>query len=157
MKIRKIEPKDNAEVEKLIRDCLIEFGADKPGCAWEDPNLDKFYETYSSHFYQYLVVEKDGHVVGGCGIGPVDGYYDVCELQKMYCRKEIRGTGIAQQLLDLSIEFAKKHYTLIYLETFANMVAANKFYVKNGFVPLAAPITEGPHYACNRWYAKEIG
>ena len=31
MKIRKIEPKDNAEVEKLIRDCLIEFGADKPG------------------------------------------------------------------------------------------------------------------------------
>lgn len=30
MKIRLIEEKDNKEVEKLIRDCLIEFSGNKP-------------------------------------------------------------------------------------------------------------------------------
>ena len=39
MKIRLIKEKDNLEVEKLIRDCLIEFGGNKPGCAWEDKDL----------------------------------------------------------------------------------------------------------------------
>ena len=39
MIIREIEEKDNKDVENLIRTCLIEFGADKPGCAWTDPDL----------------------------------------------------------------------------------------------------------------------
>ena len=33
MLIREIDEKDNKEVELLIRTCLIEFGADKPGCS----------------------------------------------------------------------------------------------------------------------------
>jgi len=33
MLIREIEERDNEQVESLIRTCLIEFGADKPGCA----------------------------------------------------------------------------------------------------------------------------
>ena len=37
MLIREIEEKDNKQVEKLIRTCLIEFGANKPGTAWADP------------------------------------------------------------------------------------------------------------------------
>ena len=31
------------KVENLIRTCLIECGADKPGCAWSDPNLGSFF------------------------------------------------------------------------------------------------------------------
>ena len=64
MLIRLIEEKDNQEVEKLIRDCLLEYDANKPGCAWEDPHLGMFYQVYQPENMQYLVVEKDGHVVG---------------------------------------------------------------------------------------------
>ena len=39
MIIREIEKKDNKEVENLIRTCLIEYGANKPGFAWSDPKL----------------------------------------------------------------------------------------------------------------------
>lgn len=156
MLIRLIEEKDNQEVEQLIRTCLLEFDANKPGCAWEDPDLGRFYQVYQPENKQYLVVEEDGHIVGGCGIGPVDGMHGVCELQKMYCLKQTRGTGIAQQLLDLSLEFAKKYYSRCYLETFENMVAANKFYVKNGFQLLNEPLVKGPHFACDRWYIKEL-
>lgn len=156
MLIRLIEEKDNQEVEQLIRTCLLEFDANKPGCAWEDPDLGRFYQVYQPEHKQYLVVEEDGHIVGGCGIGAVDGMPGVCELQKMYCLKQTRGTGIAQQLLDLSLEFAKKYYSRCYLETFENMVAANKFYVKNGFLLLDEPLVKGPHYACDKWYIKDL-
>ena len=156
MLIRLIEEKDNQEVEQLIRTCLLEFNANKPGCAWEDPNLGQFFQVYQPMNMQYLVVENEGHIVGGCGIGPVDGKDDVCELQKMYCLLETRGTGIAQQLLDLSLDFAKKHYSKCYLETFENMVAANKFYIKNGFQLLDKPIVDGPHFACDKWYIKDL-
>jgi len=156
MLIRYIEEKDNLEVEKLIRTCLIEFGADKPGCAWEDPDLNCFYQVYQPPNRQYLVVEKDGHIVAGCGIGPVKGMKDVCELQKMYAYPEVRGTGIAKQLLDLSLEFAKKYYQRCYLETFENMVAANNFYVKNGFELLTKPLIKGPHFSCDKWYMKNL-
>lgn len=156
MKIRLIEEKDNAQVEELIRSCLLEFDANKPGCAWEDPQLGQFYQVYQPQNRQYLVVEKEGRIVGGCGIGPVAGKPSVCELQKMYCYGELRGTGIAQQLLEMSLNFAKQYYHQCYLETFENMVAANKFYIKNGFHLLDEPLVKGPHYACDKWYIKDL-
>lgn len=156
MLIRLIEEKDNQEVEQLIRTCLIEFDANKPGCAWEDPDLGSFSNVYQDEKKQYLVVEKDGHIVGGCGIGPVKDVEGVCELQKMYCYKEIRGTGIAQELLERCLAFAKKYYVKCYLETFENMRAANRFYVKNGFQKLDKPLIKSEHYACDCWYIKEL-
>lgn len=156
MLIREIEERDNKQVEALIRTCLIEFGANKPGCAWTDPNLGCFYQVYQVEKSKYWVVEKDGHIVAGCGIGPLDKKKDVCELQKMYSLKEVRGTGIAEQLLNLSLEFAKKHYKQCYLETFENMVAANKFYKKHGFTQLDKPLVETEHYACDVWYIKTL-
>lgn len=156
MLIREIEKRDNPKVEQLIRTCLLEFGANKPGCAWEDPYLGQFYQVYQPDNCKYWVVEEAGEIVGGCGIGPVLGVGHTCELQKMYCLTSARGNGIAQKLLVLALKFAKEHYQYCYLETFSNMVAANKFYLKNGFKSLDAPIIESDHYACDRWYIKEL-
>lgn len=156
MLIREIQKEDNAEVEFIIRSCLIEFGANKPGCAWTDPNLGCFYEVYQNEKSKYSVVEKDNKIVAGCGIGPLVGLENVCELQKMYSLKEVRGSGIAKKLLDIALEFASRHYEKCYLETFENMVAANKFYKKNGFIQLDKPLLETEHYACDVWYLKSI-
>ena len=57
MIIREIEKRDNEEVENLIRTCLIEYDANKPGCAWSDPNLGSFFELYQAKKSKYLVVE----------------------------------------------------------------------------------------------------
>lgn len=156
MIIREIEKRDNEQVENLIRMCLIEYGADKPGCAWSDPNLGSFFEVYQTENSKYWVVEVDNKVVAGCGIGPLVGADGVCELQKMYTFKELRGSGIAKNLLDLSLEFAKKYYDKCYLETFANMERANSFYIKNGFNKLDKPIIETQHFACDMWYIKDL-
>lgn len=156
MIIREIQEKDNEQVESLIRTCLIEFGANKPGCAWEDKNLGNFYQVYQTEKSKYWVVEDNGKIVAGCGIGPLSNTENICELQKMYSFKEVRGTGIANELLKTSLEFAKKHYKKCYLETFTNMVAANKFYKKHNFIKLEKPIVETEHYACDVWYIKEL-
>ncbi|MGN7166440.1 GNAT family N-acetyltransferase [Paenibacillus cellulositrophicus] len=156
MIIREIEEKDNKPVEQLIRTCLIEFGANKPGTAWADPDLGNFYHVYRPEGSKYWVAEDEGRIAAGCGIGPVPGFPHICELQKMYAYQETRGTGIAAELLRVALDFAKEHYEQCYLETFHNMTAANKFYLKHGFVPMDKPLSATEHFACDAWYIKTL-
>ena len=155
--IREIQEKDNKAVESVIRTCLIEFGANHEGTAWADPDLGRFSEIYNKEGHRYWVIEDDkGNIVGGVGIGKLDFTYDVCELQKMYCLSEARGTGISHKLMDIALEYAKKYYKRCYIETLSNMIAANKFYKKYGFNKLDKPLVETEHNACDVWYLKEL-
>ncbi|MFD0678292.1 MULTISPECIES: GNAT family N-acetyltransferase [unclassified Paenibacillus] len=156
MLIREIEEQDNKQVEYLIRTCLVEFGANKPGTAWSDPSLGDFYNLYKNEGSKYWVVEDNKKIVAGCGIGPVMGWPDICELQKMYAFKETRGTGISSELLQVALDFAKQYYEKCYLETLSNMVAANKFYKKNEFIQLEKPLNATEHFACDTWYIKTL-
>ena len=86
-------------------------------------------------------------MIGGVGIGRIDSVAGVCELQKMYCLPEARGTGAAHALMKTALAYARKHYCRCYLETLENMVAAQKFYEKYGFRRIAEPLVETGHYA----------
>lgn len=153
--IREIESRDNAAVENLIRTCLIEFGGNHDGLAWSDPDLGRFSEVYNKEGDKYWIVEdENGKLVGGAGIGKLTD--DVCELQKMYCFKEARGTGVAHELMKLALEFAREYYEKCYLETLSNMIAANRFYVKYGFKRLDKPYLQTEHYACDVWYIRDL-
>ena len=89
--IRPIEARDNEAVEAVIRACLLEFGGNRPGTAWYDPGLSRFSEVYRGEGRAYWVaVDEGGRVVGGTGIGELEGVPGVCELQKMYCLPEAR-------------------------------------------------------------------
>jgi putative acetyltransferase len=104
-KIREIEAKDNSRIEKIIRDCLIEYGGNHEGTAWADPNLGRFSEIYHDELNKYWVAEnEEGIVVAGVGVGKLDGTDNICELQKMYCIKEARGTGVAQNLINIALK-----------------------------------------------------
>ncbi|MCH5259800.1 MAG: GNAT family N-acetyltransferase [Lachnospiraceae bacterium] len=156
-KIREIEKKDDKRIEAVIRTCLIEFKANHEGTAWADPNLGRFSEIYNSEGNKYWVVEnKDGQIVGGAGIGQLPGTEDVCELQKMYCLPEARGTGVSHTLMDTALEYAKKYYDKCYLETLENMVAAQRFYEKYGFTRTYDVVAQTEHFACDIHYIKEL-
>lgn len=156
-KIREIEAKDNSRIEKIIRDCLIEYGGNHEGTAWADPNLGRFSEIYRDELNKYWVAEnEEGVVVAGVGIGKLDGVDGICELQKMYCIKEARGTGVAKQLINIALDYAKKYYKKCYLETLDNMIEAQKFYEKNGFERTYEQIVKTDHFACEVKYIKEL-
>ena len=156
-KIREIEAKDNKTVENVIRTCLIEFGANHEGTAWTDPNLGRFSEIYNTDGNQYWVaLDENDKIVGGVGIGKLEDIDKVCELQKMYCLPEARGTGVSHKLMDTALEYAKKYYSRCYLETLDNMVAAQKLYEKYGFKRIYEPIVKTEHFACEVRYIKVI-
>ncbi len=156
-KIREIEAKDNEAVENVIRTCLIEFGANHEGTAWTDPNLCRFSEIYNSDGNKYWVAEnEEGKIIGGVGIGKLEGIEGVCELQKMYCLAETRGTGVSHKLMDIALEYASNFYSRCYLETLENMVAAQKFYEKYGFERIYEPLVKTEHFACNVRYIKDL-
>lgn len=155
--VREIEEKDNKEVENVIRTCLIEFGANHKGTAWSDPNLGRFSKIYNTPGNKYWVAENEEEkIVGGVGIGRLEGIDDVCELQKMYCLPEVRGAGISHKLMDTSLEYARQYYSRCYLETLENMVAAHKFYEKYGFERIYQPIVKTEHFACDVRYIKDL-
>lgn len=153
--IREIQPQDNSAVEAVIRSCLIEFGANHAGTAWADPDLGRFSEIYNSPGNRYWVAEDEtGKIVGGTGIGRLTD--TVCELQKMYCLPQARGTGIARDLMEQALQYAKGHYTHCYLETLDNMVAAQRFYEKHGFVRTDKAPVQTEHFACEVKYIKAL-
>ena len=155
--VREIEPRDNQAVEGVIRACLVEFGANHAGTAWADPDLGRFSEVYSQAGNKYWVAEdENGRIVGGVGIGGFPRADGVCELQKMYCLPEARGTGIAHRLMDIALAYARTLYTRCFLETLDNMVAAQRFYEKYGFVRTAEPIVPTAHFACDVRYVKDL-
>ena len=145
--IRPIEKKDNAAVESVIRTCLIEFGANHEGTAWADPDLGRFSEIYNTPGNRYWVAEDEtGKIVGGTGIGKLTD--TVCELQKMYCLPQARGTGLAAELMAIALEYARQFYEQCYLETLDNMIAAQRFYEKHGFVLATQVPVQTAHFAC---------
>ncbi len=158
MRIRTIEAKDNLRVAEIVRECLTEYGfAGRMDTAWGDPYLEHFSEIYVNDNNAYWVAEnEDGLVVAGVGIGPLDDESGTCELQKMYCIKAYRGSGIAQKLLDTALDFAKKQYRACYLETLANMERAKNFYVKNGFEYTKETIGNTGHSGCDWHYIKHF-
>ena len=156
-RIRPIAPYDDAAVERVIRGCLREFGADHAGTAWADPGLGHFSQVYAAPASRYWVaLNNSGEVVGGVGIGPLDGVSGVCELQKLYCVPAVRGTGAAQRLMEVAMDFAKRRYRACYLETFASMYAARRFYEKYGFHRVDRPLGNTGHYSCDVRYLLEF-
>ena len=93
-------------------------------------------------------------IVGGVGIGRLTD--TICELQKMYCLPDARGSGVAHQLMDTALAYAKKYYRQCYLETLENMTAAQKFYEKYGFVRVFDPPVKTEHFSCDVRYIKDL-
>ena len=156
--VRRIGREDNGRVEEIIRACLIEFGGDHSGTAWEDPDLGRFSEVYQGEMRAYWVAEdENGAVVGGVGIGEVSGVPGTCELQKMYCLPQARGTGAARLLMERALSFARERYGRCYLETLESMERAQRFYEKYGFVRIGEALGETGHDACDVRYVKELG
>jgi len=156
--LRLIQAQDNQPVELIIRAVLAEHGADRPGFAWQDPELSALCQAYSAPGHAYWVVSHGTQLLGGVGIAPLKpDLVQTCELQKMYLSPAGRGHGLGQLLLQTALEFAQQHYRWCYLETLTNMSDAASLYRKAGFMALPAPIISTEHSGCDRWFLKELG
>src|SRR5262245_3775657 len=110
LSIRPIRVEDEPIVAQIIRTVMPEFGAQGPGFAIMDPEVDHMAEAYARPGCAFFVLEEtDGTVVGGAGIAPLTGADpDTCELRKMYFLRQARGRGAGSRLLSQCLEAARK-------------------------------------------------
>ncbi len=156
--IRPIEPRDDAAVAAVIRRVMPEFGADGPGFAIHDAEVDSMSAAYSRPRTAYFVIELDGRVQGGAGVAPLDGgESDVCELRKMYFLPALRGRGAGAAAIARCLEAARAlGFRRCYLETLTGMDAAQKLYLANGFRRIDAAMGATGHHGCNRFYLRDL-
>jgi putative acetyltransferase len=158
MIIREIQKKDNQAVGDLVQMVLMEMGAPKIGTAYSDPFLFNLYEVYSQPKTMYFVIENEGKIVGGAGIGTIESADEsICELQKMYFLPETRGLGLGLKLMEKCLQKAREFgYKHCYIETMPYMEAAQKLYKKVGFVNIDAPIGNTGHTSCPVWLLLDL-
>jgi len=144
---------------RVIRAVMPEFGADGPGFAIHDPEVDHMSAAYAGPGAAYfVVVDATGQVVGGAGVAPLEGGEPgICELRKMYFLPAARGQGVGEALLRHCLTVARdRGHRTCYLETLSGMDQAIALYRKLGFQPLCAPLGRTGHGGCDQWFALEL-
>jgi N-acetylglutamate synthase-like GNAT family acetyltransferase len=116
----KIEEKDKIKdfiigVIKEIYNSQEVFGID------DLENIEKEYEIF-------LVVERNGEIVGTAGIKNEGD----ARLKRMYVKKDEIGKGIGEELIKKSIEHCKGKFNRIFLTTH-EQIGSVDFYKKMGF------------------------
>ena len=121
------------QVIYLIGDCLVDQKILTSDCLpIEDDDLHRIEQVYVGRG-NYWIALLDNVFVGTVGIQNRVG--TIAKLKRMFIKKEFRGTGLGQQMLEIALLHAKeKGYIKITLNTHKNMKRAHNFYEKNGFV-----------------------
>ena len=158
IQIRNIEPSDNVAIASVIRNALAEFGANKPGTVFFDPTTDHLFELFKAPGSVYYVAEKNGIILGGCGIFPTEALPEkTCELVKLYLDKAARGTGLGKALLLKAMDWAKENgYEQVYLESMPELSKAVSIYEKVGFEKLNHALGNSGHCGCDIWMLKKL-
>ena len=156
--IRPITAADDAAMAAIIRGVMPEFGATGDGFAINDPEVDWMHRAYSRPRCAYFVVEREGRVVGGGGVAPLDGGdEDVCELRKMYFLPEARGIGAGAAMMARCLQAARElGFGQCYLETLTGMDSAMKLYERSGFRRISCSMGHTGHGGCNTFYLLEL-
>ncbi len=156
--IRLIELADVPAMLTIISESRAEYGMTGRVAELLEPADRALYETYQCQRSLYFVAVLDGEIVGGAGVAPLAGADPLtCELQRMYLRRDVRGRGIGNALLEQCVKAARQFlYVRCYLETITEMQGALEFYSRNGFSDLRAPIGETGHEHNDRWMVKPL-
>jgi N-acetylglutamate synthase-like GNAT family acetyltransferase len=137
LEVRPYEPADADAVRDLVLTIQREeFGMDIT--ADDQPDLVDVPAFYRRGMGNFWVAIQDGELVGTIGlldIGNAQG-----TLRKMFVKAAFRGgeRQVATRLLDVLVEWARSHGVgQIYLGTTAWFHAAQRFYLRHGFVEVA--------------------
>ena len=158
LQIEPITLADDAQVAAIIRAVMPEFGASGCGFAINDPEVDWMSRAYAGPRSAYFVLRRDGRVLGGGGVAPLEGGgADTCELRKMYFLAEARGLGAGSAMMERCLEAARAFgFRRCYLETLTGMDAAMRLYERSGFRRIDGPMGATGHGGCNTFYLRDL-
>ena|SRR5688572_25234635 len=156
--IRLLEPTDVPALLTIIADSRAEYGIGERGVELLEAADRALYSNYQQQRSLYFVALVAGEIVGGAGIAPLKGADPLtCELQRMYLRRDARGRGIGEALLQHCLKAARQFlYVRCYLETISQMQTALAFYTRHGFKDLNSPRGSTGHGHNDRWLLRPL-
>lgn len=157
--VRQIQPSDDERILQITRQAFEEYGAPQSGSVYSDPRMKHLSKEFERDDAEYWIVEdKQGNVLGGCGFYPTKGLPEgMAEVVKLYFSPELRGKGMAPKLLMLIEVHAKQAgYTQLYIESFLEFKKAVELYGKYGFKHIDHALGNSGHPAVSVWMTKDI-
>lgn len=124
------------EEYKVATELFKEYAA-QIGHDLEFQNFNEELQKIESHYSPpggaiFIAYNEEDTPMGCFGIRKLDG--SICELKRMYLKKEARGLGSGKRLLRKAIEVGRElGYQKMRLDTLPTMDSAIKLYEKTGF------------------------
>ncbi|MCK5486312.1 MAG: GNAT family N-acetyltransferase [Desulfobacterales bacterium] len=129
MIIKTFSTSQTKEVKELVFGVLNEQGFEfDPIKDFDLDNIDRYYLQSGGVFYAGLV---DGAIIGTSAVRRIDD--EICEIKRIYVRKEFRSRGFGKDLFLKALGFARENYSMVTLKTDAKLTDAIGLYLKNGF------------------------
>lgn len=150
--IRRATGADAVATRDVVFGVLAEYGLvpEPDGTDADLMDLDASYFSRGGTFD--VAVDPSGRIVACCGLTPMAN--GALELRKMYARREARGQGLGQRLLERALAFARgRGSPRVELETASVLKEAIALYEKSGFVPRPGKLDT---CRCDRAYVLEL-
>ena len=99
--VRQIQPSDDERILQITRQAFEEYGAPQTGSVYCDPRMEHLSKEFERDDAEYWIVEdKQGNVLGGCGFYPTEGLPGgMTEIVILYCSPKLRGKGMGYNML----------------------------------------------------------
>ncbi len=124
------------EYKEQVKDLIFDVYEKERGRPRKDrPDLDVIKEIYQANNGNFWLALKEGKVIGTIGL--MNQGKERASMHRFAVIKDFRGKekGVSAKLFSAFLEFAENQgYKKVFLGTWADAVAAMKFYERNGFV-----------------------
>lgn len=117
------------EVHDVVLDVLQEHGFEYDKL--KDADLKDINSYYFASGGTFFVGIADGRVVGSAGVRKLDE--DLCEIRRIYLKKDFRNKGNGKKLFRAALDFAEKNCSGAVLKTDETLTKAINMYLKHGF------------------------
>jgi putative acetyltransferase len=117
------------EVHDLVLGVLLEHGFEYDRL--KDADLNDINGYYLAGGGAFFVGIEDDRVIGTAGVRKFKG--NLCEIRRIYLKKDFRGKGNGKKLFMAALDFAEENCLGASLKTDATLVKAIDMYLKQGF------------------------
>lgn len=125
---------DGEQLVSLIDTVYREYG-DEVDLDGYDGDLLDVEGAYREAGGEFVVLEKEGVVVGAHATQPVNREEGIVTFRRLYLPPEMRGTGAGKLLMDWAVEWGRENgFTRVEFWSDTRFERAHKFFERYGFV-----------------------
>jgi putative acetyltransferase len=129
MMIQRYNESRKEEVSNVVLGVLMEHGFEYDKL--KDADLKDIKGYYFGSGGTFFVGVEDDTVIGTAGVRKLER--NICEIRRIYLKKDFRGKGNGKKLFLAALDFAERNCSSAILKTDSTLTKAIDMYLKHGF------------------------